>query len=137
MLDKICHVYRGGAPIGRDGRLYESVQWREFADDVYRVQPAPYLASLGTNMHPVDVVTYPQIGLMGDPEDTDASRISPVCGSNACSNSVTISSMDLGYGKGGVKFGGPPKAGGGGGAVRAAASGTQRTGTQRSTTRAK
>lgn len=136
MLDKICDVYAGGERNARDPKLFESVQWREFANDVYRVAPSPYLDGLGTNMKPVDVITYPQVGALGDPDDTDASRIAPVCGSNTCSSSVTISSMDLGYGKGGVKFGGPPpsrpagKPAGGGGA-----SGTQRTGTQRSTSR--
>lgn len=47
VMDAICHTYRAGKPIARDPRKFEFVQWREFSNDVKRVQVAlaPHLAS--------------------------------------------------------------------------------------------
>ena len=101
MLDQICHVYRAGAPNARNPSEFELVQWKEFSLDVNRIQPMPYLEGLQGMVH-----TYPQVGALGEEDFGLDSRIAPVCGSSTCSSSPTTSSMDLGYGKGQVSFGG-------------------------------
>ena len=75
MLDNICHCYAAGERDAREPKYFTHVQWREFALDVNRIQPQPFLEGLQG-----DVVTYPQVGQCGDPQDTDASRVHPVYG---------------------------------------------------------
>ncbi len=59
-LEAICKAYAGGAPVARDPRIFELVQWREFALDVNRIQPQPFLEGLQG-----EVVFYPQKGQLG------------------------------------------------------------------------
>jgi len=77
MLDKICLCYAAGARDARDPRFFESVQWREFACDVNRIQRQPYLEGLQG-----EVVAYPQVGELGEEEPLIASPISPVLGTH-------------------------------------------------------
>ena len=66
-LEAICKAYAGGNPMARDPKLYEMVQWREFALDVNRIQPQPFLEGLQG-----DVIAYPQYGQLGNaPEGCD------------------------------------------------------------------
>ena len=73
MLDKICHCYAAGSRDARDPRYFESVQWLEFALDVNRIQPQPYLEGLQGMVH-----TYPQIGVLGEDDPEVFSPITPI-----------------------------------------------------------
>ena len=73
MLDQMCHCYAAGDRDARDPRYFESVQWREFALDVNRIQPQPYLEGLQGMVH-----TYPQIGVLGEDDPDVFSPISPI-----------------------------------------------------------
>jgi len=75
MLDKMCLCYAAGARDPRDPRFYESVQWREFANDVNRIQPQPYLDGLQG-----EVLAYPQIGELGEADPAVFSPIGPIGG---------------------------------------------------------
>jgi len=73
MLDKMCHCYAAGDRDARDPRYFESVQWREFALDVNRIQPQPFLEGLQGMVH-----TYPQIGVLGEDDPDVFSPITPI-----------------------------------------------------------
>jgi len=62
ILDAICKAYAAGKPEARNPNQYEQVQWREFAGDVNRIKPQPFLEGLQG-----EVILYPQRGALGLP----------------------------------------------------------------------
>jgi len=137
MLDAICACYAAGERDARDPKYHTHVQWREFAGDVNRIQPMPYLDGLQGMVH-----AYPQVGACGDPHDTDAARIRPVYGTTPTCCAASFGTMPSGaagfsdaQAAGAVTAAraGKKAMGGGGGASAAAIKSTRST--QRSTGR--